>query len=71
MELTELGELTLERVGEERTQFLAEMLDSLDDGNLGQLAEAANAIMALAEAYAEPEKATSGSARRNAGQVGE
>lgn len=68
VELTELGELTLERVGEERTQFLAEMLGSLDDDNLDQLAQAATAIMALAEAYAEPDKATRAAADVAAGQ---
>lgn len=56
VEITEHGAAELKRVGEERTQFLAEMLATLDDAHLRQLAEAAEAVKALAEAYTEKSK---------------
>lgn len=52
--LTELGEETLARVGEERTHFLADMLGTLDDAHLKQFSEAIDAINALAESYTHP-----------------
>ena len=53
VELTELGLQELKRVGEERTQSLAEMISTLDEDHLKLIEQAADAINALAETYAE------------------
>ena len=53
VELTELGMQELKRVGEERTQSLAEMISTLDENHLKLIEQAADAINALAETYAE------------------
>lgn len=55
VELTDLGKQELERVGEERTRYLAEMLGTLDDANLTLISDAVDAINALAETYAGTE----------------
>lgn len=53
VELTELGMQELKRVGEERTQSLAEMISTLDEDHFKLIEQAADAINALAETYAE------------------
>lgn len=53
VELTELGMQELKRVGEERTQSLADMISTLDEDHLKLIEQAADAINALAETYAE------------------
>lgn len=53
--LTEQGKHELARVGKERTQYLANMLATLDDASLQQLDAATDAIITLAEVYANPE----------------
>lgn len=53
VELTELGVQELERVGEERTRYLANMLNTLDDENLILMSKGVDAVNALAETYAE------------------
>lgn len=53
VELTELGMQELKRVGEERTQSLADMISTLDENHLKLIEQAADAINALAETYAE------------------
>lgn len=55
VELTDLGKQELERVGEERIRYLAEMLGTLDDANLTLISDAVDAINALAETYAGTE----------------
>ena len=50
--LTELGIQELKRVGEERTQFLADMISTLDEDHLKLIEQAADAINALADTYA-------------------
>lgn len=57
VELTKEGAAELKRVGEERTKFLADMLDTLDTENLIMLARGADAINALADSYTEAEDA--------------
>lgn len=51
VELTDFGRGELERVGEERTRYLAEMLGSLDDESLHQLSTVADVLNKLAAAY--------------------
>lgn len=51
VELTELGEKELVRVGEERELYLAQMLSSLSDEDLAKAADLADVINNLAEAY--------------------
>lgn len=51
VELTPLGERELERVGAERTRYLADMIATLDDEHLAKAAELADVINALAETY--------------------
>lgn len=51
VELTELGERELERVGAERTRYLADMLATLDDEHLAKAAELVDVINVLAETY--------------------
>lgn len=53
VELTGLGRTELQRVGAERTRYLAEMLATLDTEHLEQLAAASDAINALAASYVE------------------
>lgn len=53
VELTDAGIEELERVGQERNKFVAEMLATLDDDSLRTLAGASDAINALATAYAD------------------
>lgn len=53
VELTELGMQELKRVGEERTQSLADMISTLDEDHFKLIEQAADAINALAETYAE------------------
>ena len=55
VDLTEQGKHELIRVGKERTQYLADMLATLDDASLQQLDAATDAIVRLAEVYANPE----------------
>ena len=42
-------------MGKERTQYLADMLATLDDASLQQLDAATEAINTLADVYANPE----------------
>ncbi|MHA2790079.1 MarR family winged helix-turn-helix transcriptional regulator [Corynebacterium sp. S7] len=51
VELTELGEQELDRVGEERTRYLADMLSSLDQDSLRKISELADVINVLADSY--------------------
>lgn len=53
VELTDLGKRKLEQVGEERTNFLADMFATLDDDNLRNFSIAADAINALADSYTQ------------------
>lgn len=53
VELTDFGRKELERVGAERTQYLAEMLDTLDDDSLTQLGQVISIFEKLADAYVE------------------
>lgn len=62
VEITALGSAELKRVGKERTHFLAEMLATLDDVHLRQLADADEAVNALAQAYTEMSRTGSVSA---------
>ncbi len=52
VQLTRLGESELERVGEERTKYLAEMLGTLSEEDLAQLSEMTDIINKLADNYA-------------------
>lgn len=49
--LTSLGASELERVGDERTQYLADMLSILDDEQLSRAGELADVINDLADKY--------------------
>lgn len=49
--LTELGASELERVGEERTKYLAEMLSSLDEEHLRKADDLSGLINTLADNY--------------------
>lgn len=49
--LTDLGASELQRVGEERTKYLAEMLGTLDEEGLKRADELAEVINELADAY--------------------
>ncbi|SES14470.1 MarR family winged helix-turn-helix transcriptional regulator [Corynebacterium cystitidis] len=51
VELTAVGERELERVGEERTRYLADMLATLDDEHLAKAADLVDVINALANSY--------------------
>ncbi|WP_018296560.1 MarR family winged helix-turn-helix transcriptional regulator [Corynebacterium lubricantis] len=51
VELTELGEAELDRVGEERTKYLADMISSLDQESLRKISELADVINVLADSY--------------------
>lgn len=51
VELTPLGEQELERVGDERTRYLADMIATLDDEHRAKAAELADVINVLAETY--------------------
>lgn len=53
VELTDFGRQELERVGAERTRYLAEMLDTLDDDSLTQLGQVISIFEKLADAYVE------------------
>lgn len=53
VELTDFGREELERVGEERTEYLARMLSSLDDESLSQLADIAGVLNKLAASYVD------------------
>ena len=55
VDLTDQGKRELRRVGKERTQYLADMLATLDDASLQQLDAATEAINTLADVYANPE----------------
>lgn len=52
VQLTRLGESELERVGEERTKYLAEMLGTLSEEDLAQVSEMTDIINKLADNYA-------------------
>lgn len=51
VQLTRLGESELERVGEERTKYLAEMLGTLSEEDLAQVSEITDIINKLADNY--------------------
>ncbi|SMG18750.1 DNA-binding transcriptional regulator, MarR family [Corynebacterium pollutisoli] len=51
VQLTRLGESELERVGEERTKYLAEMLGALSEEDLAQVSEMTDIINKLADNY--------------------
>lgn len=51
VELTEKGRTELDRVGEERTAYLADMISTLSEENLRKASELADVVNALAEAY--------------------
>lgn len=51
VQLTRLGESELERVGEERTKYLAEMLGTLSEEDLAQVSEMTDIINKLADNY--------------------
>lgn len=52
VQLTRLGESELERVGEERTKYLAEMLGTLSEEDLAQVSEMTDIVNKLADNYA-------------------
>ena len=58
VETTQLGLDELERVGDERTKYLGEMLGTLDDDSLRRLASVADTINLLADAYVNKEQTT-------------
>lgn len=49
--LTPLGESELQRVGDERTKYLADMIATLDDDQLSRVDELAGVINELADKY--------------------
>lgn len=49
--LTDLGRSELQRVGEERTKYLAEMIGTLDEDDLPRASELADIINKLADNY--------------------
>lgn len=51
VQLTSLGESELERVGEERTKYLAEMLGTLSEEDLARVGELTGIINKLADNY--------------------
>lgn len=51
VQLTSLGESELERVGEERTKYLAEMLGTLSEEDLARVGELTEIINKLADNY--------------------
>ncbi|GAB3696257.1 MarR family transcriptional regulator CarR [Corynebacterium nasicanis] len=51
VQLTRLGESELQRVGEERTKYLAEMLGTLSEEDLAQVSEMTDIINKLADNY--------------------
>lgn len=51
VQLTRLGESELERVGEERTKYLAEMLGTLSEEDLAQVSEMTDIVNKLADKY--------------------
>lgn len=51
VQLTRLGESELERVGEERTKYLAEMLGTLSEEDLAKVSEVTGIINKLADSY--------------------
>ncbi|WP_082028470.1 MarR family winged helix-turn-helix transcriptional regulator [Corynebacterium humireducens] len=51
VQLTGLGESELERVGEERTKYLAEMLGTLSEDDLARVGELTDIINKLADNY--------------------
>ena len=51
MQLTPFGKSELERVGNERTAYLANMLAALPEEKLGDITKLANLINELSEAY--------------------
>jgi len=51
VQLTRLGESELERVGEERTKYLAEMLGALSEEDLAQVSEMTDIVNKLADNY--------------------
>ncbi|NLP39279.1 MAG: MarR family transcriptional regulator [Corynebacterium pollutisoli] len=51
VQLTRLGESELERVGEERTKYLAEMLGTLSEEDLAQVSEMTDIVNKLADNY--------------------
>lgn len=53
VELTDFGRAELERVGRERTLYLAQMLDALDDASLRELDGVSEVMGKLAQAYVE------------------
>ncbi|AWB82836.1 MarR family transcriptional regulator [Corynebacterium yudongzhengii] len=55
VDLTELGESELERVGAERVNYLADMLSALNEEDLAQCAEFADVINRLADSYGAPD----------------
>ena len=58
VETTDLGRAELERVGDERTRYLGEMLGTLDQESLRQLDDVADVINLLADAYVNKEQTT-------------
>lgn len=58
VETTQLGLDELERVGDERTKYLGEMLGTLDSDSLRRLASVADTINLLADAYVNKEQTT-------------
>ncbi|MCT2338332.1 MarR family winged helix-turn-helix transcriptional regulator [Corynebacterium sp. p3-SID1056] len=59
VETTKLGREELERVGEERTRYLGEMLGTLDGDSLRKLDSVTDIINLLAEAYVNKEHSAS------------
>ncbi|QGU05793.1 MarR family winged helix-turn-helix transcriptional regulator [Corynebacterium comes] len=51
VKITRLGESELERVGEERTKYLAEMIGTLGEEDLARASELADIINKLADSY--------------------
>lgn len=49
--LTTFGESELQRVGDERTKYLSEMLGTLEEGDLERAGELADIINTLADSY--------------------
>ncbi len=51
VQITSLGESELERVGEERTRYLAEMLSTLSEEDLARVSDVTGIINKLADMY--------------------
>ncbi|UIZ92092.1 MarR family transcriptional regulator [Corynebacterium sp. CNCTC7651] len=69
VELTDLGREELQRVGGERNRYVAEMLATLDDEYLHQVAQAADAINALEVEAGEVEAGEVEAGDAEAGEV--